>query len=358
MTARIVSIGTAVPATRSPRIACATSSPRRPAATASRGACIPPAFDAAAIEQRHTVLDGARRRPAPMTAPSSTPGGAALPRDRRAQRPVHRRAHRRCRAEAARAALRRRRRRRHPRITHVVTVSCTGFFAPGPDYRLVRDLGIRHRRALPPRVHRMRGGVPGAARGDAHRAAQPDAVVLVVCAELCSLHIRPQPTRADRRGIGLRRRRAAAIVTADPGIGRPRARTRPVRHRPHERGRERHGVDDRRPGLRDDALGRGAAHHRPRDPGGGRPVPRRRRRPTAWAVHPGGRSVLDRVRGRPRARAGRAIDTSRAVLREYGNMSSATILFILRRHARGRRGRRRRAIAGLASGPGSPSSRR
>src|SRR5699024_2656690 len=25
-------------------------------------------------------------------------------------------------------------------VTHVVTASCTGFFAPGPDFRLVRDL--------------------------------------------------------------------------------------------------------------------------------------------------------------------------------------------------------------------------
>lgn len=27
-------------------------------------------------------------------------------------------------------------------ITHVITVSCTGFFAPGPDYEIVRSLGL------------------------------------------------------------------------------------------------------------------------------------------------------------------------------------------------------------------------
>jgi predicted naringenin-chalcone synthase len=51
--------------------------------------------------------------------------------------------------------------------------------------------------------------------------------------------------------------------------------------------------------------------------------------PDVWAVHPGGRSVLDRVE------AGLTLDpdalaSSRAVLRDFGNMSSATILFILR----------------------------
>src|SRR5699024_7670505 len=27
-------------------------------------------------------------------------------------------------------------------VTHVLTVSCTGFFSPGPDYRIVRALGL------------------------------------------------------------------------------------------------------------------------------------------------------------------------------------------------------------------------
>ena len=50
----------------------------------------------------------------------------------------------------------------------------------------------------------------------------------------------------------------------------------------------------------------------------------------AWAVHPGGRSVLDRVQGGLDL-ADDAMDVSRSVLREYGNMSSATVLFILQR---------------------------
>jgi predicted naringenin-chalcone synthase len=49
-----------------------------------------------------------------------------------------------------------------------------------------------------------------------------------------------------------------------------------------------------------------------------------------WAVHPGGRSVVDAVGhglGIPEA----GLATSRAVLRENGNMSSATVMFVLRR---------------------------
>ena len=74
--------------------------------------------------------------------------------------------------------------------------------------------------------------------------------------------------------------------------------------------------------------------------------------PDVWAVHPGGRSVLDRVEAGLDL-APSALDASRAVLRDYGNMSSATILFILERMLRdddavadGSR------LAALAFGPG------
>ena len=47
-----------------------------------------------------------------------------------------------------------------------------------------------------------------------------------------------------------------------------------------------------------------------------------------WAVHPGGRSILDAVEqglGLPQT----ALHASREVLRRFGNMSSATVMFVL-----------------------------
>jgi predicted naringenin-chalcone synthase len=49
-----------------------------------------------------------------------------------------------------------------------------------------------------------------------------------------------------------------------------------------------------------------------------------------WAVHPGGRAILDRTAvalDLPES----ALANSYEVLREYGNMSSATIFFVLKR---------------------------
>jgi predicted naringenin-chalcone synthase len=53
---------------------------------------------------------------------------------------------------------------------------------------------------------------------------------------------------------------------------------------------------------------------------------------SGWAVHPGGPRILDVVRDRL-GLADDALETSRAVLREYGNCSSATALLLLERMA-------------------------
>src|SRR5262249_5281564 len=66
-----------------------------------------------------------------------------------------------------------------------------------------------------------------------------------------------------------------------------------------------------------------------------------------WAVHPGGPRILDVVAGRL-GLAPAALDDSRAVLREHGNCSSATVLLVLDRIRR----RRARQVVLLAFGPG------
>ncbi len=68
-----------------------------------------------------------------------------------------------------------------------------------------------------------------------------------------------------------------------------------------------------------------------------------------WAVHPGGRSVLDAVES-ALSLGPKALATSRAILERYGNMSSATVMFVLERLMReakaGARG------CAMAFGPG------
>jgi predicted naringenin-chalcone synthase len=70
----------------------------------------------------------------------------------------------------------------------------------------------------------------------------------------------------------------------------------------------------------------------------------------SWAVHAGGRSILDAVQRGFDLPTG-ALDWSRAVLADFGNMSSSTLMFILAAILRQPRKRERRGIA-LAFGPG------
>jgi len=74
-------------------------------------------------------------------------------------------------------------------VTHVVVVTCTGFYSPGLDVALVKGLGLR------PDVRRTVVGFMGChAAFNGLRLARsfcrsdPNACVLVACVELCTLH--------------------------------------------------------------------------------------------------------------------------------------------------------------------------
>jgi predicted naringenin-chalcone synthase len=230
-------------------------------------------------------------------------------------------------------------------ITHVVTVSCTGFYAPGPDYMLVRDLG------LGPAVQRYHLGFMGcyASMPALRTAAQfceadPDAVVLVVSVELCTLHLRSSNDPdtivasslfADGAGAG--------IVTARPledgeralALDRFETRITPVGEGDMAWKIGDHGFemvlsnaipaiiddhitgaleplfapdDDLAEALATDAAGERVAH---------------------WAIHPGGRSILDKVESRLQLSEAQLVP-ARSTLRDFGNMSSATVLFVMR----------------------------
>jgi predicted naringenin-chalcone synthase len=327
MTASILGLGTAVPATRLTQDEVRGFLAAQPGLDRRARRILDAAFDAAAIDTRHTVLaqlaggGGLHVREGDLLLSPST--AARNDEFRRAAPPLFAEASRRALAEAGVMP---------DEVTHVVTVSCTGVFAPGPDFRLARDLG------LSPDVERDHLGFVGcAAAVPALRLAaricrgEPDAVVLVACGELCSLHIRSsddpeQIVAASLFADGA----AAAVVSASPARQSGRRlelgafATRLSDEGEHEMtwtagdagfemrltpevprivGREIAGVVD------DVFGGVGAVD--------------------AWAVHPGGRSILDRVAG-GLGLASDALDASRAVLRTHGNMSSATLLFILR----------------------------
>ena len=225
-------------------------------------------------------------------------------------------------------------------ITHLVTVSCTGFFNPGPDYKIVRALGLN------PAVQRYHLGFMGCyAAFPALRAAKsfceadPDAVVLVVCAELCSLHVRTSNDPDTIMGSALFADGAAAAVISakDFPDGSPLLQLdhfetvlTPVGEESMawnigDEGFEMvlgnyvpHIIDDHIIGALEPLLSRDVSLR-------GLPY----RDITHWAIHPGGRSILDKVQSRLELTDEQLVP-ARETLRNYGNMSSATVLFVLK----------------------------
>lgn len=215
-------------------------------------------------------------------------------------------------------------------ITHLVVASCTGFVAPGIDQIIARRLG------LDGGVERTLVGFMGcyaavAALRVAHHIARSDedARVLVVTIELCSLHMQETAEIGSLLAqLQFADGAAAALVSARPGgiaIDRFFAATLPdsdeliqwtigdegfVMHLSGEvPSRIAHALES--PEMRRAILGNRAAEDMP-----------------SWAVHAGGRSILDAVEhGLGLGNA--ALAASRDTLRRFGNMSSSTLMFVL-----------------------------
>lgn len=222
-------------------------------------------------------------------------------------------------------------------ITHIIYTSCTGFANPGPDYHIIRELGLRDD------VQRYTLGFMGcyAAFPALRMAAQfceanPDAVVLVICLELCTLHmqINDQPDSILANSL-FADGAAAAIVSACL----PMAKKPAYRLDGFASALVPSSESDMAWEIGDEGFNIVLSTYVPDIIGGNiRRILRgilQRNDTTldqieAWAVHPGGRAILDKVAD-SLSLDDDALAASRAVLRDYGNMSSATILFVLKR---------------------------
>jgi predicted naringenin-chalcone synthase len=234
-------------------------------------------------------------------------------------------------------------------ITHLVVSSCTGFVAPGIDQIIARKLG------LPGDVERVVVGFMGCYAGvTALRTAghivrsNPAARVLVVAVELCSLHLQADAGLESTLAMAQFSDGAAAAIVSAEGLGL-------------ELGEGLSATLDESDSLitwtiGDTGFAMGLSGEVPARLAAALSEPELAEKVTngqtadeigAWAVHPGGKSILDAVE-RAFALPQEALAESREVLRSCGNMSSATILFVLERIM----SRRPESGVALAFGPG------
>lgn len=220
-------------------------------------------------------------------------------------------------------------------ITHLISVSCTGLFAPGLEFQLMKSLG------LDPGVQRhpinfvgCYAAVPALSLARLICQSEPQAHVLLVSVELCSLHFQEDDSRDNLMANALFADGAAACLVVGEAVDMP-AQLRLGRQHgevhaqaegemawiPSEEGFLMRLTSYVPKLIRAEiaafverALAAGAAE----------------REDTAWAFHPGGIQILRKVE--------EAMDLdsqdlrhSYDVLRDCGNMSSATVLFVLER---------------------------
>lgn len=223
-------------------------------------------------------------------------------------------------------------------VTHVITVSCTGFFAPGPDYEIVKRL------SMAPSTQRFHLGFmgcyaafPALKMAKAFCDSDDDAVVMIICLELCSLHFQKsdntdslisasvfadggagvlvsgrQPRQLSGRAVFNLENFATSIVEktekdmawtiGDTGFDMVLSTYVPEIIESNLKSSIQPLLDSYR--LSEDDIDH-------------------------WAVHPGGRAILDKIETSLSIQSSQ-LDSSRTILSDFGNMSSATVLFVLK----------------------------
>lgn len=213
-------------------------------------------------------------------------------------------------------------------ITHVIVTCCTGLYAPGLDFDIVKHLSLN------PSVERTMICFMGCyaainALKSAHHIvrSEPDAKVLIVNLELCSLHLKETQDLEQMLSFLLFADGCTAcLVSGEPGgfaidsflaVSLPET-SNLITWRIGDM-----GFDMQLSGKVPAEIKRNLSETRDQVTRG--------RGPEAidlWAIHPGGRTILDAVEqglGLPE----QALASSRDILARFGNMSSATVMFVL-----------------------------
>ena len=217
-------------------------------------------------------------------------------------------------------------------ITHLITVTCTGLFAPGLDVELMRELGLKNsvqRSSI--NFMGCNAAIIALKNADAICRSEPNAKVLIVCTELCTIHFQKRYNDDYLLSNLLFGDGAAAVIVGsqpDGGFGHDvkiNAFNSMILH---------NGYKDMAWQLSETGFIMNLTSYVP-DLISGNIQPMlasigvKPEDVNHWAVHPGGKRILDDF--------AMALEMDRCklkasyqVLKSYGNMSSPTVLFVLK----------------------------
>jgi predicted naringenin-chalcone synthase len=218
-------------------------------------------------------------------------------------------------------------------ITHLLTVSCTGMFAPGIEFLIAKKYGLEHTEKSALNFLGCYAALKAMKQAHYITESNPQAIVLVVCAELCSLHFHPSVSDEEMIANLLFADGAAAMLLC--GEKNKHAKDKLVlkidgvgsaffpdtadlmtwqlsssAFRMHLSQEVVRVIKEQMGAAAKDFLANTKTDY--------------------WAIHPGGVKIVEAAR---ESLGLKETDTTDAlqVLKEYGNMSSPTVLFVLKR---------------------------
>lgn len=220
-----------------------------------------------------------------------------------------------------------------PDISHLITVSCTGLAAPGIEFQLAEHYGLQHAEKVGLNFLGCYAAIKALKQAHYIAQAEPNACVLIVCAELCSLHFFPSDVDEDMvANLLFADGASAAIVCGDKNkhlknktvlnledLGSayiPNTfdlmtwNVSPSHFKMHLSKNIASTIKENILPVVTDFL---KSHINEID---------------FWAIHPGGVKIVEAVRDKLNLNEAN-VEDSMNVLKNYGNMSSPTILFIL-----------------------------
>lgn len=239
-------------------------------------------------------------------------------------------------------------------ITHVISVSCTGMVAPGIEFDLMRLLNLKSSvQRLGINFMGCFGAFKGLSVAQSFAKENPKNRILLVCTELCSLHFQVDPTPDNMLANSLFSDGAAGVIVgADP--------------QSHENSLwtianyGSLGLENTTEKMKWEAADHGFIMKLSHT------VPVLLGRQIAsfiqtlidstfsytncdWAIHPGGKSIIQAIEKALKLEEG-LTQASWDTLAHYGNMSSATFLFVLNRLSEQKS--TKKWTMGLGFGPG------
>ena len=220
-------------------------------------------------------------------------------------------------------------------ITHLITVSCTGMSAPGLDLQVMELMG------LPQNVYRTSvnfmgcyAAIHGLKIADAICRSEKNAKVMIVCTELCTLHFQKEPTVDSIASSLLFGDGAAAVLVTNNEYNKPGLKLDQFYSEVITKGKKDMAWELSSSGFLMTLSGFvPELLEEDFNPLVTRALEKaniERNEIAQWCIHPGGRRILDAIH-RSLSFTNGDLRYSYETLKEVGNLSSATILFVLKK---------------------------